>query len=619
MTPRSRQTVFGPLWPKGPAGRLAGGPGYPSGQTQQTRSPASLAKLVTGPARSSDLMPPTDASLPGPSATRTAAGGTSPPSPPTSGRTPRRPRRRRSAGCCRGPPTRTWRSTTSNASSPSRPPATTSRRCSTPAAAASSRPATARHRRSSSPTRSPPTPSSSTSSARPPRRNPSTAELTAQLAGRGRRRRRRRRPCCGRSAASATGTRSASASTTSSATGRSKRSPATLARVADAAIEVALQHALRSVGEPVRRRRSRPTASRPAVAVLAFGKLGGEELNYSSDIDLMFVYDDDGETAGRRTRRRRTPSSSPASSREVVRLLSRAHRPRAGVPRRPAAAARGAPRPARPVAGQHPELLRHDGPHVGAAGAHQAAARRRRRRARRASSSRPIEPFVYRKYFSFAEINEIKALKRQIEQQGRPRPGADDREVKTGRGGIRDIEFTVQFLQLLNGGDLPAVRQRNTLLALEALEIAGCLTDQEYVHPRRRLPLPPQDRAPAATAVRPADAPLPDRAGRAAEAGAADGLRGARRRARSASPRSTVTRRPALTRPARRARAPRSARPLDESAAAAARHPRPARRPARPVPQGLPRQDRARPDHPRPPAAPDVRRTPTGRPSRRPT
>src|SRR5262249_37016382 len=38
----------------------------------------------------------------------------------------------------------------------------------------------------------------------------------------------------------------------------------------------------------------------------------------------------------------------------------------------------------------------------------------------------------------------------------------------------------IQFLQLLNGGDLPEVRQRNTLLALQALERVGCLTDQEY-------------------------------------------------------------------------------------------------------------------------------------------
>jgi glutamate-ammonia-ligase adenylyltransferase len=98
-----------------------------------------------------------------------------------------------------------------------------------------------------------------------------------------------------------------------------------------------------------------------------------------------------------------------------------------------------------------------------------------------------IEPFVYRKYFSFSEINEVKALKRQMEQRsqaaGAREPAGDyPRDVKTGRGGIRDIEFAVQFLQLLNGGDLPAVRQRNTLVALEALEIAGCLTpDETYI------------------------------------------------------------------------------------------------------------------------------------------
>ena len=80
---------------------------------------------------------------------------------------------------------------------------------------------------------------------------------------------------------------------------------------------------------------------------------------------------------------------------------------------------------------------------------------------------------------SFAEINEIKALKRRIEHAA-GRAGDSDTEVKTGHGGIRDVEFTIQFLQLLNGGDLPEVRQRNTLLAMQALEDVGCLTDQEY-------------------------------------------------------------------------------------------------------------------------------------------
>src|SRR5262249_39022897 len=89
-----------------------------------------------------------------------------------------------------------------------------------------------------------------------------------------------------------------------------------------------------------------------------------------------------------------------------------------------------------------------------------------------------IESFVYSRYLGFAEINEIKALKRRIEQKAH-RGGAGDSEVKTGRGGIRDIEFAIQFLQLLNGGDLPGLRERNTLKAMQALEAAGCLTATE--------------------------------------------------------------------------------------------------------------------------------------------
>ncbi len=54
------------------------------------------------------------------------------------------------------------------------------------------------------------------------------------------------------------------------------------------------------------------------------------------------------------------------------------------------------------------------------------------------------------------------------------------RNVKTGYGGIRDIEFLVQFLQLLHGGDLPALRTGNTLLALDQLLNTGCVTQQEW-------------------------------------------------------------------------------------------------------------------------------------------
>ena len=89
-----------------------------------------------------------------------------------------------------------------------------------------------------------------------------------------------------------------------------------------------------------------------------------------------------------------------------------------------------------------------------------------------------ITPFVYRRYLGAAEIAEIKALKRRIEQRT-VTAGTAEIEVKTGHGGIRDVEFVVQFLQLLHGGEYPDVRHANTLQAIARLEDVGCLTAEE--------------------------------------------------------------------------------------------------------------------------------------------
>ena len=90
-----------------------------------------------------------------------------------------------------------------------------------------------------------------------------------------------------------------------------------------------------------------------------------------------------------------------------------------------------------------------------------------------------LSPWIYRRYLSRADIGGIKALKRRIEQKVH---GDDQvRDVKVGHGGIRDIEFVIQFLQLLNGGDLPQLRTGNTLEAMTRLEQCGCLTNQERV------------------------------------------------------------------------------------------------------------------------------------------
>jgi [glutamine synthetase] adenylyltransferase / [glutamine synthetase]-adenylyl-L-tyrosine phosphorylase len=250
-----------------------------------------------------------------------------------------------------------------------------------------------------------------------------------------------------------------------------------ISQVADAAIQVALETAWQTTasrfGEP------RALAGQTACAtVFAFGKLGGQELNYSSDIDLMVIYDQEGEAAGPRQRISNQEFFDRLVA-EMVRLLS-AHTDlgqayRVDLRLRPEGA-RGAlsrslestlyyydtlgrtwERQAliklRPVAGD-PELGR--------------------------QFMQAIEPYVYRKYLSFSEINEIKTLKRKIEHKSN-RAGAESADVKTGRGGIRDIEFTTQFLQLLGGGDSHALRQANTLKAIGALAHDGYLTDQEFL------------------------------------------------------------------------------------------------------------------------------------------
>jgi glutamate-ammonia-ligase adenylyltransferase len=250
-----------------------------------------------------------------------------------------------------------------------------------------------------------------------------------------------------------------------------------ISRVADTALEVALVAALRHIqarfGEPF------TNANQPArCVILAFGKLGGKELNYSSDIDLMFLYDEEGHTHGKRITSIGNDDFFARVTTEVVRLLS-AHTDRGQAYRvdlrlRPEGH-RG------PLARSLASTLSYYDT-LGRTWERQALIKVRPVAGDIRLGEefiKAIEPFVYRKYLSFAEINEIKALKRRIEHRTR-RAGANETEVKTGHGGIRDIEFAIQFLQLLNGGDLPELRQPNTLKAMQALERAGCLTDQEY-------------------------------------------------------------------------------------------------------------------------------------------
>ena len=244
--------------------------------------------------------------------------------------------------------------------------------------------------------------------------------------------------------------------------------------LADAILEAALRAAWQGLVQ--RRGTPRDPEGNPArFAVIGMGKLGGVELNYSSDVDLILLYDVDGRTDGKRyvtnseffqqlSRQFHKLLTETTALGSAYRVDLRLRPEGDGGPLALSTSAalqyydnrgrtweRQAYIKARPVAGDL-ELAWH--------------------------FLEELESWIYRRYLSRAEINEIKALKRRIEERAE-REGCADNDVKNGSGGIRDVEFAIQFLQLLNGGTLPGVRSGNTLEAIARLESAGCLSNLE--------------------------------------------------------------------------------------------------------------------------------------------
>lgn len=215
---------------------------------------------------------------------------------------------------------------------------------------------------------------------------------------------------------------------------------------------------------------------RPArYVILGLGKLGGEELNYSSDVDLVCFHETDGFTNG--TRKISNTEFFERLTKEVVKLLGevtefgRAYR----VDLRLRPDGRRGPLTITVEAAWHYYDL------AGRTWERQAFVKARPVAGDLSLGQeflRRLEPWIYRKYLGLADIAGIKALKRRIETRSQDESG-DRFDVKTGPGGIRDVEFVIQFLQLLNGGDLTQLRTGNTLTALARLEEVGCLTDQE--------------------------------------------------------------------------------------------------------------------------------------------
>lgn len=242
-----------------------------------------------------------------------------------------------------------------------------------------------------------------------------------------------------------------------------------LSRLADASVETALRSAIATAwssgwfGEKCDR------FDLPGLFVLAMGKMGAHELNYSSDIDLIVLFDLDRTPVDPS----RVKEGMTRLTRELVRLLE--ERTPEGYGFRTDLRLRPDPGSTAPAistqfalsyyesVGQNWERMAHIKARA-CAGDREAAA----------SYLSELEPYVWRRHLDYWAIADIHSIKRQIHSHGEHAAlAALDFDVKLGRGGIREIEFFVQVQQLILGGRIPDLRVPATKAALAAFQQAG--------------------------------------------------------------------------------------------------------------------------------------------------
>jgi glutamate-ammonia-ligase adenylyltransferase len=209
------------------------------------------------------------------------------------------------------------------------------------------------------------------------------------------------------------------------------------------------------------------------LCVIGMGKLGAQELNFASDVDVIYVYSSDHGTAGALSLHEYfaklctavSAALSNVTDEDIVFRVDLRLRPEGG---------RG------PIANSLAQLERYYET-FGRPWERQAWIKARAcagDAALGAEVVRTLEPFVFPRVTSPRVIEDVRELNRRIKRElVRGKAGFD---VKNGEGGIREIEFFVQALQLVHAGKRPALRPRATLAALDALLFAGLVSDDEH-------------------------------------------------------------------------------------------------------------------------------------------
>ena len=244
--------------------------------------------------------------------------------------------------------------------------------------------------------------------------------------------------------------------------------------LAELALDAACAHAFAQLDE----RHGAPlteAGQRAQLWVIGMGKFGARELNVSSDIDLIYVYDDDGETTGRDDGRGQITVHEyftravkliqgligDTTEHGFVFRVDLALRPNGNSG--PTVCSLDALEEYMLVQGREWERFawlksRVVAPRAAIAGGSAEGLRG------------VVLPFVFRKYLDYNVFESLRTLHDQIRSHasrrsaGRPERAND---VKLSRGGIREIEFTVQLLQVVRGGQFPELRTRPTLEALQ--------------------------------------------------------------------------------------------------------------------------------------------------------
>ena len=248
-----------------------------------------------------------------------------------------------------------------------------------------------------------------------------------------------------------------------------------LAGFADAATACAVRFLLREAAEAGRIHLADPDdpAQGCGVVVLALGKHGAGELNYSSDIDVVVFFDPE-----------RAPLAAGIEAtpffvrlvRGMVKLLQE---------RTPDGYVFRTDLRLRPDPASTPTAIALPSAYAYYETVGQNWERAAFIKARAVAGDLPIgdafladlSPFIWRKYFDFAAIADIHAMKRQIHAvRGHEAIAVAGHDIKLGRGGIREIEFFVQTQQLVFGGRRLELRGRRTLDMLTALRVDGWIT-----------------------------------------------------------------------------------------------------------------------------------------------